>query len=447
MKLIYWMTVYHEQSLKMGRATSGFDATNASCWHINNGRLLWASYKNTYTIRNLSRRSETEAPDIEVNLNEFPWMKKRSLYLADILLTENGDVILVSESSAVEEMGDPHDPTEKHYIRRISPDCANVRWEVFVSDTRRASTYVYGKAAVDDHSIYRIESLKRVSIKSSYPLYFVARSLEDGKTKFEKKLPPVFGNSVCEWLGKIPDSADLELRTRGTLAVLSASRSPQVNIFDTFTGELLISYLRTMPSTLTLAAPGNVVYSLNFRYQNSLPSEFAEYDPTTKDLFTHSTRHLIQQYHKNTSGLGFDPDRKLFFRIHHRLARPNNVSGTNDPCTQISVIEATENKDYTGPVNSGSLNGLSGQTITNKHAFIEANSVALVTLPSATIVEKTRKIGKEKEEVLVQERRILELTAPWTIRGGDFFGMADDYLVYYAKGDHRLVVVDFWPTW
>ena len=74
-----------------------------------------------------------------------------------------------------------------------------------------------------------------------------------------------------------------------------------------------------------------------------------------------------------------------------------------------------------------------------------------MTLPAFAIGEKRKRVrGRTKtktKELAVEERRLLEMAAPWAIRGGDFYGMTDDYLVYYAKGEHRLMVVDFWPTW
>ena len=445
------IAVYHEQSLKAGRATSGFDLTNASSWHINNGRLLWASYRNTYTIRTLSRRPGLTAADIEVNLNDFSRMKKKFLYLANILLTENGDVIVVNECSASEEdTGNLSDPLESHYIRRLSPSGGQVIWEVFVSNTGRGIKYVYGKAAVDDSSICRIETLKAVSTDRAYPLYFVARSLDDGTTTLKKKLPETLSNSICDWLGKIPRSEDLELRTRGTWAVHAAPRSPEVTIFSTSTGEVLASYHRNMPSTLVLAPPGNAIYTLDFRFRNANPSDFLEWDPATSQ-FTRSSRHLLQQYCTNTSGLGFDPDRKLFFRIKHSLQRPEIISGTNDPHTLFGVINATEEPFYSGFGPRAPDNVQGHDYKHNEHVYIESEGMALVTLPAFTNGEKRKRVrGRAKtktKELVVEERRLLEMAAPWAIRGGDFYGMTDDYLVYYAKGEHRLMVVDFWPTW
>ena len=358
-------------------------------------------------------------------------------------------MVVVNECSASEvDTSSLSDPPESHYIRRLTPSGGNIIWEVYVSTTRRGIRYVYGKAAVDDNFMYRIETLKAVPMDRDYPLYFVTRRLDDGTTVLKKQLPEALGTSLCDWLGKFPASADLELRICGAWAVHAASRSPQVNIFNSSTGELLMTYMRTMPSTLTVSAAENAVYNLDFRFNRSNPSEFLEWDGTLMQ-FTRSTRNLIQQHRINTSGLGFDPDRKFFFRIHHSVTRPDNVSHTNDPFTQFSVINAQENENYTG-CSVRSPNHHPPQTfLKNVHAFTEEDNVSLITLPAAAVIEKKRrrKGKKENEKVLVNERRMLQLAAPWSIRGGDFFGMVDDYLVYYAKGEHRLMVVDFWPTW
>ena len=252
---------------------------------------------------------------------------------------------------------------------------------------------------------------------------FVKRDLRNGEVIYQYAIPPFPWSDAQIRRGVQRRNISLSLTSGETWAVWS-NDDGEICVFSTESGHLVYHNSRNLPSTILMSLVGEKFWNVDYRYQRTRLSSLYEYNNEAK-TFQKSIVEYQQASRTLTSGIGFDNDRRLLFRLLHSCfptgesMRNSWPSDTFDPLTRIGVSRLTK-----APKAWGDRQG---------ETHVEALDLPSVTLP-----------GTAKDP---HKRRHMEVELPWTIRNGDFLGMVNDYLVYHVMRDEVLVVVDFWPDW
>ena len=394
--------LYHEESLKAGKATRALEFNAACIWHINNNCIVWASRRGPIFTRSLDPCRRTDVD------NELDVRNKvgKGTFLHDILLTEKGDIIV--DAVIWRETN--------RRLMRLNPKGDTI-WAR--SDTKKTEIEVASKFVVNRDLFYRIEGPPDVG------LAFTARSLLDGSITIHKRFPSEFYSDSRYYLNQF-GNRNLKLYYQGARLLFADGQAGKIYFFNTFTGDLVGSFKPPIYSTITVGSNGDHIW---LGCYVSLPAPADDRDPiclagkydTEAKETVHSESGHIQKMGRKLPFRGCDLDRKLLFRSH--------CSGS-DVLTYLMIARITENSQY-----ETQREPFRGRCM---HAYLEQKNPALVTLPALSTTGPNPQVFR---------RRLLEMHAQWYPQKEEFCMMSQDYLVYCVSKYEKLVVLSFWPDW
>ncbi|MCJ1393895.1 hypothetical protein MMC18_006771 [Xylographa bjoerkii] len=413
--LAFRRRLYHEESLRTGRATRAFKCSNAHVWDIKNDRLMWAS-SSSISIRNLKDRgSEPEIVSMDASTTLRPGGR-----FWQVCLSDAGDIVFAHDTINPET--DERLSNGTHLVRVAQSGAVLLRFSG--NQVKEKSSRVVWASAIHGSRLYTLEE---ISTSTTVTNAFIARDLTSGEVMCQRLVSPAVRGHM-RYNAQFSSTTCFFVVSSGMWVIYSAPWWDFSYIFNTVSGEesairhpttahWLIS---TRDDRLCCTSYNHLVWGQAFFY--------------TYDTETHTWIASIEKYYNRqapgTSGDAFDPSRWIFFELQHRLL-PERRQPLYDAHTSIIIGQGFRDSGSGGPASSD-------------QGVNDPDKRTVITLPGRIPIRSKAGAAHATQSL---ERRALKIFIRRRNHMYDFFGMVDDYLFVFTPDNRTLVVVDFWPRW
>ena len=389
--------MYLQQSLEAGFATRALRCDGVSDWDIHENRLMWTKGDGDISIRDMRKPDDTSIIDLKIMNFDTSHILPPNAWRLYVRILPGGDFLMTTRIvTKIDTENVP--PVDR--LQRISAQ-GKVAWSVDLE----ACT---NRPAIGKHNFYFVRSpWQRADPTSGKKRSFAKNRLCDGSMVFHTIMPADMQADITTMeldrsltLSEGECVASWKMNYRGDLQIFSTSSGQHIMTIqerDTTDGPLCVSVL---PSFHTSG-------------------------------FWSSTSHTLRLFTFNeTQRSHHDEDCGYYFR--NNLADPSVIAFDGGRWMILRIINADDTVSHDRTIPFGKFSTLPANLF-NAHRLPSPEYTTVVTLP-----------GRSKAE---GKRRDLELELPRKLEKGDFFGMMNDYLIFYSREDEMLVLVDFWPVW